>query len=41
MLARFKMPLPALRKAIETLDESILTADNLGNHPTQIMQAIA
>lgn len=29
MLARFKMPYPELRKAIEDLDESILTVDNL------------
>lgn len=29
MLARFKMPYSELRKAIEDLDESILTVDNL------------
>jgi hypothetical protein len=29
MLARFKMPYADLRKAIEDLDETILTVDNL------------
>ncbi len=29
MLARFKMPYPELRKAIENLDEEVLTVDNL------------
>jgi len=29
MLSKFKMPLPDIRKAIETLNESVLTPDNL------------